>query len=391
MIRDDLSDSDTQEYDSNSSSEDLETPNNGETQKMSEYEKQRMKRMESNRARMEALGLQKMASSLMGSVKKTKKKTEPKGKAKIVEEDEEYKPPEMDEGLSSSSDDEEFVGEGKSRAGSHWGVLDCLGQKHRDLPPMPGPVKAVFGVVVLNGKLLVMGGYSMKDGTGIASGNVCQYDSCLNRWSKLVDMNVASYDFACTEVNGMVYAVGGYGMDGVKKKNLTPKSKVPAQKLMSNSDFVDDDEALMQAIALSLKDSVECSDVGCSGISQSADLHLTDGMINERKGKAQSQEDTRKRKRKKPVTSRVQMTEDELVLHFFQFDESGKGGISLRDLKRVAAAHDFTWKDNEMVDMIYCFDSNGDGKLSLDDFRKIVGQCNMIQVSENSVIGSKAR
>ncbi|KAI8025691.1 hypothetical protein LOK49_LG02G00678 [Camellia lanceoleosa] len=291
MIRDDLSDSDTQENDSNSSSEDLETPNNGETQKMSEYEKQRMKRMESNRARMEALGLQKMASSLMGSVKKTKKKTEPKGKAKIVEEDEEYKPPEMDEGLSSSSDDEEFVGEGKSK---------------------------------------------------------------------------------------------------VKKKNLTPKSKVPAKKLMSNSDFVDDDEALMQAIALSLKDSVECSDVGCSGLSQSADLHLTDGMINERKGKAHSQEDTRKRKRKKPVTSRVQMTEDELVLHFFQFDESGKGGISLRDLKRVAAAHDFTWKDNEMVDMIYCFDSNGDGKLSLDDFRKIVGQCNMIQVSENSVIGSKA-
>ncbi|CAL5358412.1 unnamed protein product [Camellia sinensis] len=103
--------------------------------------------------------------------------------------------------------------DGKGK-GSHWGVLDCLGQKHRDLPPMPGPVKAGFGVVVLNGKLLVMGGYSMKDGTGIASGNVCQYDSCLNRWSKLVDMNVASYDFACTEVNGMVYAVGGYGMDG---------------------------------------------------------------------------------------------------------------------------------------------------------------------------------
>lgn len=102
-------------------------------------------------------------------------------------------------------------GEGK---GSHWEVLDCLGQKHRDLPPMPGPVKAGFGVVVLNGKLLVMGGYSMIDGTGIASGDVCQYDSCLNRWSKLADMNVARYDFACAEVNGMVYAVGGYGMDG---------------------------------------------------------------------------------------------------------------------------------------------------------------------------------
>lgn len=27
-------------------------------------------------------------------------------------------------------------------------------------------------------------------------------------------MNVARYDFACAEVNGMVYAVGGYGADG---------------------------------------------------------------------------------------------------------------------------------------------------------------------------------
>lgn len=33
-------------------------------------------------------------------------------------------------------------------------------------------------------------------------------------WSKLASMNVARYDFACAEVNGMVYAVGGYGMDG---------------------------------------------------------------------------------------------------------------------------------------------------------------------------------
>lgn len=34
------------------------------------------------------------------------------------------------------------------------------------------------------------------------------------RWSKLANLNVARYDFACAEVNGMVYAVGGYGMDG---------------------------------------------------------------------------------------------------------------------------------------------------------------------------------
>lgn len=37
---------------------------------------------------------------------------------------------------------------------------------------------------------------------------------CNCSWKKLANMNVARYDFACAEVNGMVYAVGGYGMDG---------------------------------------------------------------------------------------------------------------------------------------------------------------------------------
>lgn len=65
---------------------------------------------------------------------------------------------------------------------SHWEVLDCLGQKHCLLPQMPGPLKAGFGVVVLDGKLLVMAGYSVDDGTGSASADVYQYDSCLNRF-----------------------------------------------------------------------------------------------------------------------------------------------------------------------------------------------------------------
>lgn len=97
---------------------------------------------------------------------------------------------------------------------SHWEVLDCLGHKHRQLPMMPGPVKAGFGVVVLNGKLLVMAGYSLVDGTCYASAEGYQYDSYLNSWSKLASMNVARYDFACTEVNGLVYVVGGYGIEG---------------------------------------------------------------------------------------------------------------------------------------------------------------------------------
>ncbi|KAJ1410624.1 Kelch-type beta propeller [Sesbania bispinosa] len=97
---------------------------------------------------------------------------------------------------------------------SHWEVMDCLGHKCRSLPPMPGLGKAGFGVVALNGKLLVMAGYSAIEGTAFASAEVYQYDSCLNSWSRLSNMNVARYDFACAEVNGLVYAVGGYGVNG---------------------------------------------------------------------------------------------------------------------------------------------------------------------------------
>lgn len=71
------------------------------------------------------------------------------------------------------------VDEGK---GSQWEVIDHLGRKHHVLPPMPGPVKTGFGVVVLNGKLLVIAGFSVIDGTGCASPDVYQYDSCLDRF-----------------------------------------------------------------------------------------------------------------------------------------------------------------------------------------------------------------
>ncbi|KAL3511425.1 hypothetical protein ACH5RR_030826 [Cinchona calisaya] len=98
--------------------------------------------------------------------------------------------------------------------GSHWEVLDCLGQKHSVLPAMPGPEKVGFGVVGVNGKLLILAGYAVSDGNRSPSADVYQYDSCLKSWTKLADMNVARYDFACAEVNGMVYAVGGYGLDG---------------------------------------------------------------------------------------------------------------------------------------------------------------------------------
>ncbi|XP_043688458.1 F-box/kelch-repeat protein At1g67480-like [Telopea speciosissima] len=96
---------------------------------------------------------------------------------------------------------------------SHWEVLSCLGNEQYLLPPMPGPVKAGFGVVVLDRKLLIIAGYLASEGTRVVSADVYQYDSCFNRWSTLAKMNVARYDFAYTEVDGKVYAVGGYGAD----------------------------------------------------------------------------------------------------------------------------------------------------------------------------------
>ncbi|KAL2903643.1 hypothetical protein RDABS01_002353 [Bienertia sinuspersici] len=97
---------------------------------------------------------------------------------------------------------------------SQWEVLDCFGNRDRILPPMPGEFKMGFGVLVHHGKLLVMAGRTVSDGAASPTADVYQYDSSLNRWSKLSSMNVARYDFACAEVGGMIYAVGGYGLDG---------------------------------------------------------------------------------------------------------------------------------------------------------------------------------
>ncbi|KAH9624151.1 hypothetical protein KSS87_012814 [Heliosperma pusillum] len=104
------------------------------------------------------------------------------------------------------------IDEGKKQ--SHWEVLDCFGNKHQVLPPMPGEFKVGSGVVVLHGKLLVMAGCTVSQGAASASSDVYQYDSCLNCWSKLSSMNVARFDFASAEVDGKIYVVGGYGVEG---------------------------------------------------------------------------------------------------------------------------------------------------------------------------------
>ncbi|PUZ46782.1 hypothetical protein GQ55_7G109900 [Panicum hallii var. hallii] len=103
---------------------------------------------------------------------------------------------------------------GTGGQGSRWEVLGSLDQKKRILPPMPGPNKAGFGVVVLDGKLFVMAGYAADHGKEFVSDEVYRYDAFLNRWTALAKMNVARRDFACAEVNGVIYAAGGFGPDG---------------------------------------------------------------------------------------------------------------------------------------------------------------------------------
>ncbi|WJX49394.1 hypothetical protein P8452_35835 [Trifolium repens] len=268
---------------STSSSESEQTVRNGGT--MSEYEKQRLERIAENQARLKAMGLPQMVTSLKKSIP-IKKKKKKKGKEKVKDDDdEEYKPeneeeqePESDSDSSSDSDFENASGSRKRKA---------------------------------------------------------------------------------------------------KKKSLMVKSRVTGKKHSGKLDYIDDeDEALMQAIALSLQDSAEPSfpsnkNVGnISKAEKNENIHI--------------QEDKGTKKNKKSFASRLQMSEDELIVHFFQLDEAGKGTVTIRDLERAAIAHDFAWTDKELVDMIRCFDSDRDGKLSLDDFRKIVVRCNMIKGSENS-------
>ncbi|XP_030513810.2 protein BFR2 [Rhodamnia argentea] len=174
------------------------------------------------------------------------------------------------------------------------------------------------------------------------------------------------------------FEVSGSGKRKGKGKVSKPKKKPQTKKLLNKLDYVDDDAELAKAIVLSLNDSTRVSGTVSSGPSKNEPGVDPNGKVEK------TWENPRMLKRKKTFTSRVKMTEDELIMHFFQLDEAGKGGITALDLAKVADAHDFMWTDKELADMIHCFDSDGDGKLSLDDFSKIVHRCNMIQGSESS-------
>ncbi|CAE6144652.1 unnamed protein product [Arabidopsis arenosa] len=149
-----------------------------------------------------------------------------------------------------------------------------------------------------------------------------------------------------------------------KNKASASKRKLLSKKIFNTSDDEYDD--LNKAIALSLQDSV-------AGGSQSRTTP-TKTMRNDK-------EAATLKKKAPDLMSKMQMTQDELVIYFCQFDEAGKGFITLRDVAKMATVHDFTWTEEELQDMLRCFDMDKDGKLSLDEFRKIVSRCRMLKES----------
>ncbi|KAL5216474.1 hypothetical protein ABZP36_007875 [Zizania latifolia] len=160
----------------------------------------------------------------------------------------------------------------------------------------------------------------------------------------------------------------GKSSEGTSRKDNAPLT-----------DFVDDDAALQQAIALSLAESLENSVAATRAETSSTGMEGSDSTPCKKNDAVPIQDSAKIRKIKKQGKSRIQLTEDDVVAFFFSFDEVGKGYITPWDLERMATVNDFIWTDSEISKMIHCFDSDRDGKINLEDFRTIVSRCNMLQ------------
>jgi hypothetical protein len=63
--------------------------------------------------------------------------------------------------------------------------------------------------------------------------------------------------------------------------------------------------------------------------------------------------------------------DEEIAKAFALFDESGRGRISARDLKRVARELGEALADEEIQEMIDEADRDGDGEVDLEEFRRV--------------------
>ncbi|CAH8382990.1 unnamed protein product [Eruca vesicaria subsp. sativa] len=94
-------------------------------------------------------------------------------------------------------------------------VFDGSGNKLGLIPPSPGPFKSHFGLVVLDGRILFVGGQSAR----VALADVYEFNSAINRWRKLADMNIPRYGFTYAVVDGLLYVNQGYSSGGVSILN----------------------------------------------------------------------------------------------------------------------------------------------------------------------------
>lgn len=70
-------------------------------------------------------------------------------------------------------------------------------------------------------------------------------------------------------------------------------------------------------------------------------------------------------------------TTEDITKVFKLFDSEGHGGITLRDLKRVAKELGETMTEAELLEMIERADSDADGSITLEDFLAIMTKKNL--------------
>ncbi|KAH0875302.1 hypothetical protein HID58_072664 [Brassica napus] len=95
---------------------------------------------------------------------------------------------------------------------SHWEVMDCQGHKLSSLPPIPGPAKTGFKVVVVDGKLLVVAGCALINGHGVDGESLSSaevYDPETGVWTFIESLRRPRWGCFASGFNGKLYVMGG--------------------------------------------------------------------------------------------------------------------------------------------------------------------------------------
>lgn len=148
--------------------------------------------------------------------------------------------------------------------------------------------------------------------------------------------------------------------------NNNEEEACPGIQQDANADD-DEDQALQQALALSLEASADDITGIRTRVSQTP------------KNKRHVSNKNDKTKKRKKGQQEQQFTNDDIAAIFSLIDEQGKGKFSAADLKRVARLHDFNWSKQEIADMIDIFDHNKDGQLDLLEFQGVFGCTDMLK------------